>query len=428
MTRKRWGIVFRLSILALTILLLLPSSSIRAQASGSDAWRMYGHDARHSNCSAASGPAAAKIKWTHKTDGEISSVIVGPDGVVYFTLKVFAQADRVVALNPDGSEKWKKDVRTMKYVYLALGANRALYIYGDYGEKSKPYVMAVEAADGKAKWMVHLSGTYNTYGRLTIGKDGTIYVPVALGGKNSAKQSGMIYALNPDGSQKWAWKSKDVNCGIETTPALAQNGTLYVQHNTMCLVALDSKSGKLLWTVGGLGWMWNSPSVGADNTVYIGNSDNSFCAVNPNGKIKWKATVENWMYYTTNAHSPDGALVYRGDNNGVLYAFDTKAGTIRWRFRVNKETWFGHTPVVAANGIIYFTSGGWTTSMSDTAQGYLYALNASTGALLWKYKVGFANQDPAIGPDGTLYVVADQPGLKGDLRWGNCRWLQAFAR
>lgn len=427
MTIKSLEAFFRSSLSALSILLMLPSSSAWAQGAEADAWRMYGHDARHSNCSTAKGPTAAKIKWTYKTDGEIGSVIVGPDGVVYFTLKLFARADQVVALNRDGTEKWRKDVWTVKYQYLALGANKTLYIYGDYGEKSKPCVMAVGSADGKAKWTVHL-GFYNTYGRLTVGKDGTVYVPVALGGANRAKESGMIYALNPDGSQKWIWKSKDVNCGIETTPALAPDGTLYVHHNSMCLVALDSKSGKLLWTLGGLGWMWNSPSVGADNTVYIGNSDYSFCAVSPNGKIKWKATVENWMYYTTSAFSPDGSLVYRGDNNGVLYAFDTSDGKIRWRFRVNKGTWFGHTPVVAANGIIYFTSGGRTTSTSDAAQGYLYALKASTGALLWKYKVGFADQDPAIGPDGTLYVVADQPGLTGNLRWGNCRWLQAFAR
>jgi len=54
---------------------------------------------------------------------------------------------------------------------------------------------------------------------------------------------------------------------------------------------------------------------------------------------------------------------------------------------------------VAANGVVYF--GSWSTDNS------VYALNASTGALLWKYKTGLNVKSSPTVTNGVVYVGSD---------------------
>jgi outer membrane protein assembly factor BamB len=59
-------------------------------------------------------------------------------------------------------------------------------------------------------------------------------------------------------------------------------------------------------------------------------------------------------------------------------------------------------PALAANGIVYFTLSP-STGTPETETGYLYALRAADGVLLWKYDIGWGNA-PVLSADGTLYV------------------------
>jgi outer membrane protein assembly factor BamB len=108
------------------------------------------------------------------------------------------------------------------------------------------------------------------------------------------------------------------------------------------------------------------------------------------------------MYESSCAISADGATIYRGDNGGVFYAFD-KSGFIKWKYDTGIEGMISVSPALSANGIIYFTTG-WSTSVKPTDKGYLYALRASDGILLWKYEVGWSSCAPALA-NGNLYVV-----------------------
>ncbi len=49
-----------------------------------------------------------------------------------------------------------------------------------------------------------------------VGDDGTIYV---------GAYDGMLYAVNPDGSQKWTYKAGE---GLDSSPAIGSDGTVYI--------------------------------------------------------------------------------------------------------------------------------------------------------------------------------------------------------
>lgn len=107
--------------------------------------------------------------------------------------------------------------------------------------------------------------------------------------------------------------------------------------------------------------------------------------------------------------SSSSATVYFGSDDGYLYALDASTGSLRWRFKANGVE---DSPTLA-NGVLYVGS----------QDGYAYALNATTGALIWKFKTGLAiESSPAVvnhlvyigSNDGYVYAVKAGTGV---LQW-----------
>jgi len=108
--------------------------------------------------------------------------------------------------------------------------------------------------------------------------------------------------------------------------------------------------------------------------------------------------------------------VYVGRGDGKLYALDAKTGAVLWRFKSfnpvdpadpegGGEAVAG--PLVAPNGTIYFT----TVRVGEYETSAVYAVSPA-GTLLWRYPKNTASLPhvvwaaPALSPDGkTLYVA-----------------------
>jgi hypothetical protein len=252
-----------------------------------------------------------------------------------------------------------------------------------------------------------------------VGPDGTIYKASALGKAGY----GTLFAINSDGTQKWSWDTSadDLYCGgstyliycsIESTPALAPNGTLYVKPYGQGVIAINSQMGQYLWRnnfsdyAGGADPFGQSLSVGSDSVAYTseGGGRYNFYAVNPNNTIKWVTKTAVWNDEAVSPISADGALVLRGDNAANFYAFDTSDGSIWWKLStLSPSGAILGAPVLSANGIIYFTTGE-TTATPPGTPGYVFAVRVDTGEIVWQYQVGFPDADLAMGSDGTLYV------------------------
>ncbi len=75
-----------------------------------------------------------------------------------------------------------------------------------------------------------------------------------------------------------------------------------------------------------------------------------------------------------------------------MYALNASTGALIWKYTTGDEV--DMSPAVA-NGVVYVVS----------SHNYLYALNASTGALLWKYTAGDVESSPTVA-NGVVYVGA----------------------
>jgi alpha-tubulin suppressor-like RCC1 family protein len=232
-----------------------------------------------------------------------------------------------------------------------------------------------------------------TYSSFAVGGDGTIYV---------GTWEPAMYAIKPDGTLKWRYHSPSV-CAIEAPPAIDANGNVYFAHNCEGLVALDA-NGRLRWTDDrvGTGYGWPTPTIGPDGTIYIERY-----AFNPNGTLKWqREDLSQPGYFHGVAISTDGSTIYLAAG-GKVYALAASTGATRWASTIaDSSERFGGSPALSSNGILYVMG---DRGLADVD--YVYGVSASDGTLLWQYQLNshafyWGPQSPALGPDGTLYVVS----------------------
>lgn len=227
-----------------------------------------------------------------------------------------------------------------------------------------------------------------------IGDDATIYF---------VSQDRYLYALNPDGTQRWRYY---INSTSYSSPAVAADGTVYVGSDDYFVYAINP-DGSLKWRKGLGTQIKSSPAIAADGTVYIGLMTNKLYAFGHDGSVRWSYTVGNPITSTA-AIGPDGT-VYFGSQDAGLYAVNPN-GTHKWRFSTYQ--WVESSPAIGPDGTIYVGS-------KDTR---IYAVNPN-GTQKWNYVVGAqVKSSPAVGPDGTIYVGADDRYVyalnpNGTLKW-----------
>jgi len=207
-----------------------------------------------------------------------------------------------------------------------------------------------------------------------------------------ASWDGVLYALNPkNGKVKWTYDTESLFAGIHSSPAVTADGRVIIGDEFVSVVALDAKTGKVLWSndLGGFpDHIWASVQLSHD-TAYIGVSAFTDDPAAPGrlyaldldtGGIRWSfKTVPDMICRsdaqvecTTSADCPfDGACVpglgaavtatvavdptdsavYMntvgsqkypsiGDSDSAL-SFDARTGALRWRTRVNAPEQFG---------------------------------------------------------------------------------------
>jgi outer membrane protein assembly factor BamB len=168
----------------------------------------------------------ATLKWVYplvlsNSPNTWLSPTIGWDGIIHWT-----DPDRYTyAFYPDGTEKWRHQTQTVFEISsTAIGPDGTLY------EGRHAYY-----PDGSVKWTSPLGLT----GMPAIGKDGTLFIGDFPG---SAPES-TLYAINPDGTQKWSFPTTAYN-GFSSA-AIGPDGTVYVGCSNGNLYAIYSNCGGL---------------------------------------------------------------------------------------------------------------------------------------------------------------------------------------
>ena len=175
-----------------------------------------------------------------------------------------------------------------------------------------------------------------------------------------------------------------------------------------------------------------SSPVHKDGVIYVGSDDGNIYAVDAaDGRQRWKRTTGGPVPATP---AIDGDTLYVGSYDGNFYALDAATGALRWKYRTDGERRFeakglhGFLPKaqtiadpfdvflsspVVAGGVVYFGSG----------DGHLYALDARSGQLRWRFRTGdVVHASPAYA-DGVVFVGSwDSWFYAVDARTGEQKW------
>jgi eukaryotic-like serine/threonine-protein kinase len=199
------------------------------------------------------------------------------------------------------------------------------------------------------------------------------------------------------GSVKWRFATGDQ---IVSSPVWAE-GVLYFGSDDNNLYAVDAETGHQKWKYSTQGPVPSTPAI-SGGMVYFSSYDGRFYALNAGtGKLKWKFTTggerrfeakgihgflpknqtipDPWDLYLSSPVVVGGA-VYFGSGDGNLYALDAASGELRWKFQTGDVV---HASPAFDAGTLYV--GSWDS--------YLYAVDAATGHEKWRFKSG---DDPLI--------------------------------
>ena len=216
--------------------------------------------------------------------------------------------------------------------------------------------------------------------------------------RNSLAHSGLYDGGLPKlNGVKWTFHTRGE---VVSSPAIVQ-GVVYVGSNDGSLYAIDQQKGTQIWKFPTAARIPSSPAV-ANGIVYFGSYDGNFYAVNTaTGKLQWKfSNPGERRYAATHLHGslpagetmPDpfdvylsspaiwNGAVYFGSGDGNIYALDAASGSLRWKFHTGDVV---HASPAIVDGKLYI--GSWDS--------YFYALDAASGKKLWRFKTG---EDPDI--------------------------------
>jgi outer membrane protein assembly factor BamB len=189
------------------------------------------------------------------------------------------------------------------------------------------------------------------------------------------------------------------------------------------IATLLSVSGCALpWTTTGASYPRPSPtpeSALARRTVYWSQGNHLWAFRASDGQVRWKMDAWSGLVpnssaiYTIGPGMPTliNDTLYATAIDGEyatpeLYAIDPHSGAIRWRAAL--LNCLQYTAPVVQDGVIYLTtSGHFTGSLPCERNGYVLALRASDGALLWRAALEQTISNVPVITNGILTVVSD---------------------
>jgi len=356
--------VLTLMAILMTVLIINPLSAQLADSS----WPKTQCDNKNTGRTSYFGSLVTDLNWTFQTSQIIaSSAVVGSDGTIYFG----CNDQYMYALNADGTVKWSYKTNKNISSAAAVAQDGSIYFGSNDG-----YIYGVNA-NGTGKWNAKLGGAAT--GSPVIGDDGTIYMG-----------SGTVYfAFNPNGSIKWSYL---IGTSTGTQSALSDDGVLYFcSHRSLGSINVDGSFNWYFTPPTGEGGTvsQSTPTIGADGTIYYGDTAGFFRAVRPDKTQLWLYQAGDAIY-SSPAICEDGTI-YFGCDDGILYALNPD-GSTKWKFPTGESVY--SAPAIGADGTIYIAS----------VDDIIYAINPD-GSLNWSY----ASEDdfttsPAISPTGAILI------------------------
>ncbi len=324
-----------------------------------------------------------------------------------------------------------------------LSGDNAVYVGNNGGQ-----LWSFDAQSGTFLW------TFNTtpadfISSPALGLDGTVY----FGSRNR-----WAYAITPaadrlSATQLWAAQLDDQ---IIAGPVLRMDGSqvVYFATNSGRVYARSAIDGSQIWSypTGGPGSsVYETPAIGADGTIYVGNLNGRVTALNPNGTLRWQTNLMGDFettqtcpglvlpaFVSAPTWSRDGGgsgTVYVGltmnvfcGAHGHFLALDADDGSIRWAFPTDHTIGFGWVggAALGPNGTIHVGGG---LLQGGVPFQNLFSLSPAGAILDQVYSLlgAVVREGPILGRDGTLYAATEGTASVVAVRSGAALWTHAPA-
>ena len=259
-------------------------------------------------------------------------------------------------------------------------------------------IYGLNAADGSLRWKVEASEP--VLGAVTI-HEGIAYVGA----------SDKTFRAIDIQSGKVVWNYDQVKGYIETKPLIADNKVIFSAWDNT-LYALDKTTGKEIWKwTGGLTRMHFSPAavwpVASNGKVFIADPQRAMTAIDlQNGETIWR-TFRSQVRETIGL-SEDGERVYSKTMNDSIVCYSTLTNTPEQVWTSNVGFGYEHAPSMPQekDGVMY----------GSTKEGLLFALEAKTGKIIWKHKIGNSLINTVVPLNGREVLFTATSGEVGLIR------------
>ncbi len=260
-------------------------------------------------------------------------------------------------------------------------------------------IYGLNATDGSLRWKVEAAEP--VLGAVTI-HEGIAYVGA----------SDKTFRAIDIQTGKVVWSYNQVKGYIETKPLVVDDKVIFSAWDNT-LYALETATGKEVWKwTGGLTRMHFSPAavwpVASNGKVFIADPQRAMTAVNlQNGETVWR-TFRSQVRETIGL-SEDGERVYSKTMNDSIVCYSTLTDTPEQVWASNVGFGYEHAPSMPLekDGVVY----------GSTKEGLLFALEAKTGKIIWKHKIGNSLINTVLPLNGREVLFTATSGEVGIIKW-----------
>ncbi len=199
----------------------------------------------------------------------------------------------------------------------------------------------------------------------------------------------------------WQLATREV---IDSAAALHTNGRIYVPSGDGNIYCINEK-GEKLWTFNVAShresnqysfatsyWWEGNIAISPEGNIFAGNDDFFLYCISPEGKLLWKYRTGLFIWSLAVFAQPD--MVIASSFDGVVYALNRTTGKLIWKRDVKNP--LISSPVVHKGLLFQCTLGG-----------TLVALALRTGKLQWSQKIPpHVYASPAVTPDGRIITAS----------------------
>lgn len=293
----------------------------------------------------------------------------------------------------DGKALWR--FQSGKRIVGTPAVSEGIVVFGSADCK----IYGLNAQNGNLLWTVETSEP--VLGAVTI-DNGTAYIGAS---------DHTFRAINTcNGEIKWTFTG--VKGYIETKPLVTDSKVIFgAWDNT--LYALNKADGRELWKwTGGLTRMHFSPAavwpVAAEGKVFITDPQRAMTAIEiETGNTVWR-TFQS-MVRETIGLSEDGERIYSKTMNDSIVCYSIKGSHPHELWASNVGFGYEHAPSmqVEKDGIVF----------GSTKEGLIFALEAKTGKVLWKHKIGNSLISTVVPLSGNRILFTATGGEAGLLKF-----------